>query len=696
MATPWIEDARVYEATSDLTNSGLIQTDDFRQFLSKGNLTRTVVMAPKGCGKTLLIKFKRKSLEKSGFKLLPENKLVDVAPGHAPPFEHSQIDHIRKDPQFWSMLWQVSITCAVVKSYENLDPSSFEPPIKFIFENEFLHDPFQIFAQLLRSTPKYFFSAFSTFQSHLLPIYSKVHQPTAVFIDSVDEFFGHHLIDQKRHGLYGQIAEDFWHSAQFGLLLAIRYLFGHNPHVKTFAAIRTEAFNAKKGEISDLANLTPHTLNIRWSEDDLQEIFEGNIRIEKNARLVDPHCQSYLERFFGRQNLHMRHGLSAKIEPVFDYVLRHTLSRPRDLMRMGHALSAIRPERRNSETIKHAVNNTAAEIAESFIGEASPHHSWFAQSEFFKLIDRNVLNIEDMLKICDQYTISVQNSDAVNNGASGLDAFADLFECGLIGTVSHKPYSVGSIQRFNSVFDAAGNIGKKKNALPDAKEYLVHSVLGSYLQNRSGNFAKHANSLNIIRPDADWVPRSEMRFVLQADVKGYTDIIQDQAAKEAFPRLFEEAKKSATLGIEFSEPIIGDRFAISDQNGYVLVRAAQKIANVLRTSMFGVELRFGLDLGIVRLESVEDSAKIRFGMDIAVQRSARLENCSAPGHILMLPQAAEELKKFDINWPFFRVEDSDDRFNAKQANGKWHIGKPGEESFVDELIALPLYDFTAE
>jgi len=301
-----------------------------------------------------------------------------------------------------------------------------------------------------------------------------------------------------------------------------------------------------------------------------------------------------------------------------------------------------------------------------------------------------------MLRICNQYAQCIQNSEVSNNGASGWDAFADLHECGLVGTVSQKPYSVGAIQKFKSVFDAAGNIGKQKNSLPDAKEYIVHSVLGSYLHNHSDNFAKHANSLNIIRPDAEWIPRSDMRFVLQADVKGYTQIIQDPAAREAFPRVFEEAKKRATLGIEFSEPIIGDRFAISDQNGYVLVRAAQKIANALRTSMFGVELRFGLDLGIVRLEQIEDSTDVRFGMDIAVQRSARLENCSAPGHILMLPQSAEELKKYDIDWPFFQVEYGDERFNLKRTQGKWQIGKPGEDAFADELIALPLYDFTAE
>ena len=224
----------------------------------------------------------------------------------------------------------------------------------------------------------------------------------------------------------------------------------------------------------------------------------------------------------------------------------------------------------------------------------------------------------------------------------------------------------------------------------------MHSVLGSYLHNHSGNVAMHANSLNIIRPEAEWIPRSDMRFVLQADVKGYTQIIQDPAAREAFPRVFEEAKKRATLGIEFSEPIIGDRFAISDQNGYVLVRAAQKIANALRTSMFGVELRFGLDLGVVRLEEVEDSTNVRFGMDIAVQRSARLENCSAPGHILMLRQSADELKKYDVDWPFIEVAEGDQRFNVKRINGKWHIGKPGEDSFADELVALPLYDFTAE
>ncbi len=88
MPNPWILDAREFEATSDLPQSGLFVNDAITDFLSRENTVRTIVLAPKGCGKTLLIKYKRKALEKSGFRLLPDEKyrllpdqkLVDVPP----------------------------------------------------------------------------------------------------------------------------------------------------------------------------------------------------------------------------------------------------------------------------------------------------------------------------------------------------------------------------------------------------------------------------------------------------------------------------------------------------------------------------------------------------------------------------------------------------------------------------------------
>ncbi len=216
----------------------------------------------------------------------------------------------------------------MIKSHGKISPDRFSAPVRNIFENDNLNDPFQIFAQLLRATPKLFFAAFGDFQAHLIPMYSKVHRPTAIFIDSVDEFFAHHLIEQKRHGLFGQLAEEFWYDAQFGLLLAIRQLFSHNPHIKTFAAIRLEAFNAKKGMLPDLANLTAHIFQIRWRGEELKSIFEQNIGFENPARLVSPSAGNELEKFFGAPNLRLRHPYTGKMEQIFEYIIRHTLRRP--------------------------------------------------------------------------------------------------------------------------------------------------------------------------------------------------------------------------------------------------------------------------------------------------------------------------------------------------------------------------------
>ena len=108
MPTPWVEDAFQYKEIKDLSGSSILKTSDVSSFLARDS-ARTVVAGPKGSGKTLLIKFKRKSLENLGYKLLPENQLLDVAPGKPLAFDDGQLDYIRQHKEFWSILWQIAI-----------------------------------------------------------------------------------------------------------------------------------------------------------------------------------------------------------------------------------------------------------------------------------------------------------------------------------------------------------------------------------------------------------------------------------------------------------------------------------------------------------------------------------------------------------------------------------------------------------
>lgn len=692
MRTPWIEDARTYEASDDLAQSGLYQTDDIRDFLAKGQLFRSVVMAPKGCGKTLLIKFKRKVLDKSGTMLLPQNKLVDVNPGHAQPLQQSQVEHISGEPQFWSTLWQIAITVSVLKTRPGVEPDLFEQPVKSVFENTSLNDPFQIFAELLASSTNLYFAAFKDYHSRLLPMFSQVHHSIAVFIDNVDEFFSHHLIQQRRHGLYGQLAQEYWHNAQVGLLMAVRALSGHNPHVKIFAAIRTEAFNAKKRDLPDLANLNAHILKVSLTYQDLKSIFEQNIKVERKAMLASPDAEDVMERFFGAENLKIRHPYTGRLEHIFDYILRHTLGRPRDLMTIGNALSGIRPERRDQNQIREAVNEASSEIAQSYLGEASPHHAWFDEKSLFAQLDRNVFDNKEINDVAARYDATVYGEGGTN-GELGKQALNDLRRCGLIGTVREKRLGKGRFQHFESVFDVSGRSVYATSDLPEAPKFIAHPVLGSYLRGLGFPFSRHVDSVNIISPDSDWIPDDGMKFILQADIVNYSKILNDPSLSEIFPHRFKSILMDARDGIEFFELVAGDSFAFADRSGYLLMRAAQEIAFELRESVFGAEIRFGLDYGVLRINKIDEgnNGTDQLAADPVTQRSARLCAAGTPGAVLLLPNARDALLRYEVDWPFEKLLPSDDTVRAKYKNGHWDIGKDGESGGAhQELIKLEL------
>ena len=64
----------------------------------------------------------------------------------------------------------------------------------------------------------------------------------------------------------------------------------------------------------------------------LREIFVNNIRLEKADRMVRPERlrDDPIEAFLGRTKV--THVYTGHEEDAFDYVCRHTLLRPRDLM----------------------------------------------------------------------------------------------------------------------------------------------------------------------------------------------------------------------------------------------------------------------------------------------------------------------------------------------------------------------------
>jgi hypothetical protein len=91
---PWVEDARDLDNADQLLQSAngiLEKTPAIADFLRRDSKKR-IIVAPKGYGKTLLLKCKRILLQKDHEQTfcLPENSLVDVTISDPPPVCHGQ------------------------------------------------------------------------------------------------------------------------------------------------------------------------------------------------------------------------------------------------------------------------------------------------------------------------------------------------------------------------------------------------------------------------------------------------------------------------------------------------------------------------------------------------------------------------------------------------------------------------------
>src|SRR5262245_37794237 len=117
MTRPWIIDARELDINQPVEREQILSTPAIEDFLDFDNKNKTVVAAPKGHGKTLLIKYKRHSYEDRGYLLIPQNTMVDVGPGTAPSLSREQVAYMLDEQDFWATIWEVAIALSLIKHH---------------------------------------------------------------------------------------------------------------------------------------------------------------------------------------------------------------------------------------------------------------------------------------------------------------------------------------------------------------------------------------------------------------------------------------------------------------------------------------------------------------------------------------------------------------------------------------------------
>ena len=419
-----------------------------------------------------------------------------------------------------------------------------------------------------------------------------------------------------------------------------------------------------------------------------KEIFRSNIALEHPSRLSEPASSNLTARFFGSAHLMLRHPFTGDNEDIEEYIWRHTLGRPRDFMIIGERIANLRVQERDRINIRKTVNEAARDIGRFYIGEIYPHLEAFDKTRLFQKLKKNIMSASEIREIADAYNREVHGVTVELNNAAYRHIFCDLYHAELLGVVGPE-FPDGTVkQLFQPVADTGETIFHSSPVLPSSEYYLLHPVLGSYVQEYAPDFVRHIDTRNIVSPGAAWRTDNGLRFVLKADVVNYSSIMGDPGLSHAFPSFFKKVVQDATPYIRYSAIPAGDDVVIVDHNPYHIISAMRSITVALANSYFGSSVRFGLSYELVRFQSNETpqtGSPLRY--------AARLEPRAKPGTVLMAAPAREALLSFDPSLKIVEITE-DDKYDMRRTSHGWYIGKRqgrGEKGlFFDRLFVMVL------
>jgi class 3 adenylate cyclase len=667
----WTVDADDIQVADDLTARELHLTPGIDAFLSPQRSDKFVVVATKGFGKTLLLKAKRVALQERAV-CLPQDSLLDKPVGDK--IFSSDMVALYGNVEPWSNVWLMAIAVATLKRLEMVDDLRVSGRLHAIVEDSSLRSVIDHFVNLLDLPRSELFKCVNDTNNRLVPRLRTIATPVAIFIDSVDEYFNKHIkMRSSRASDTGVVSPSIWYYSQMGLVQVAYELRRVSHHLKVFASVRKEAFAKFTGETSMVQQYRGSAIDLSYSKPSLREIFVNNIRREKERNLCLPGQlrADPIGAFVGRDRV--THSYTGEEEDVFDYIYRHTLRRPRDLMTIGQKLSDLPPEeRRNEARLKVAVNQAATEIAEEYLNEISPYIGDIDLVRLFAMLPRHILSRDDVEAIREQY-------NAVTTAAGGSDGhvFGILYRAGLLGCIHQDLVSGTRVQRFLRPGDEALDRGSD---LPASTYYLVHPVLAELVTEFSPEYARNIDPVNVVGDGRPWRERGETAdgrerplCVLKADIKQFSRFMESPDAGQAVGEMLHKSVAQHAVHCIWYEVSEGDAVTLAHDDANAIVNIALRMSEDLFEAPGNPQLRIALDHGPVRLDDGPEGRPLMVGGE-PLRRAARIEPHVTAGEIWGTEEFRQALESRPTRYHASAVVPSSDSGGPA---GTINVKKPG-------------------
>ena len=673
----WTVDADDIRVAEDFDESLLHRTPEIDGFLTPDRDDKFIVIGTKGFGKTLLLKAKRVLYQREGRAVcLPSGNLLDKPIGDK-IFGREALAFFAASPLPWSKAWLAAIAVAALKHFDAADGLKVSPRLAGLIGDGELHSVIDHFVRLLDFTPSELQRCATDTDGHLVPRLRAVKSPLAIFIDGVDEYFTKHVEGlPSSPSVTGELSPNVWYFSQLGLVEVAYQLRRINHHLKVFAAIRKEAYARLPQRTAMVQQYRGSAVDIVYSPESLREIFVNNVRLVKGDRMIRPEGvrTDPLEAFLGRTRV--THTYTREEEDAFDYVCRHTLLRPRDLMTIGERLAALRPdERKNEHRFKEMVNQAATEIAHEYLAEIAPYVGDVDLERILPRLPGHIMTRAEVDALFREHN-SKHNSehDPSSGGGEAKHVFCALYRVGLLGYVEHDRVRGEWRQRFLRPGEATLD---PDGVLPHATHYLIHPVLSEVIGRVNHAYLQRIDQVNIVGYGRPWRETDSVDSaacfsslcVLKADVRGFASLMlagTDAPVRKAL----EEAVEKWAPGGAITE-VRGDSVLIAAADPVALAQAARHMMDEVYRAPGQPRLRIALHYGLVQTRQRNaDMPAVIAGGD-AILYVARVEPLVEPGQIWATEEFRQELQRQPSLWRTTPVPgpNGEDRFNVKKARG---------------------------
>lgn len=480
MSIKWETDAEKIDVR--LLEDILFRNNLVDEFIDCDN--KYFIVASKGIGKTLLLNYKRYKLENWYSSDSEKDKGIIFIPASKPYLDHiTNFGYLTSDQMNFlskwencKILWEFAIEMSALSYYYYHRKAEVTSRIKEInariveefgwsIVDDFFNPTFVLCEILKIKSIKEIMQFMNKYSNQIRYQFTNIPSGVIVFIDRVDQS----LLDY---------ISDVWIAFQIGLLEASWDLMRMNHHVKIYTSIRQEAYanyaSPNKTAISGELSL------IKYSPDDLKGILN---------KLSEFYEKMSFDNFIGFSELD--NYFANKKEKCFDYIYRHTIGRPRDLVSICSKLSPVR-KNLQKEQFREIVNSTASsDIVVNVFSEVEilldPLKEKINREKFLSLLPYNVLTLDEVKEVCRTFNDLVQCQTLnCKTCTEQCHPFCELFNIGLLGVVKKDHSSDNLKQKFVEPCE----MNQFSNwVLPmDSPYYLVHPSLHVYIDSLRNRF----------------------------------------------------------------------------------------------------------------------------------------------------------------------------------------------------------------